>query len=87
MTLFGAVSYKVVMKIRNTEIEVQQYGDGRWGFDDYSSGKRVMVRLWSKEKAEKRAADIRVRLTNSRGELLPINTDEFAEFREWKASR
>jgi len=74
------------MKTSHVQIQVQQYADGRWGFDDYSSGKRVMVRLWSKEKAEQRATDITVGLTDSRGELLPIDAKELAEFREWKNS-
>jgi len=38
--------------------KVRKYGDGRWGFDDYSSGKRVMVRVNSKQKAEARAKEL-----------------------------
>jgi integrase len=74
------------MKIGHVEVKVQQYGDGRWGFDDYSQGPRKMVRLWSKHKAEARAADIAVLMTNSRGDLLDIDPAELAEFRKWKAA-
>ncbi len=74
------------MKTGHTLTRVKQYADGRWGFDDYSSGKRIMVRRWSKEKAEKSAADIAVGLTNSHAELLPITAKEFAEFQAWKVS-
>ena len=74
------------MKIGHVEVKVQQYGDGRWGFDDYSQGPRKMVRLWNKRKAEDRAADIAVLMTNSRGDLLDIDPAELAEFRKWKAA-
>jgi hypothetical protein len=73
------------MKIGHIGIKVQQYADDRWGFDDYSSGQRIKVRLWSKEKAEQRSRDICVSLTNSRGELLPIKVEELTQFREWKS--
>jgi integrase len=74
------------MKIGHVEVRVQQYGDGRWGFDDYSQGPRKMVRLWNKRKAEQRAADIAVLMSNSRGDLLQIDPAELAEFRKWKAA-
>jgi integrase len=74
------------MKIGHVEVRVQQYGDGRWGFDDYSQGPRRMVRLWNKRKAEKRAADIAVLMSNSRGDLLQIDPAELSEFRKWKAA-
>jgi integrase len=74
------------MKLGHIEINVQQYGDGRWGFDDYSKGPRKMVRLWSKHKAESRAADVAVCLANGRGDLLQIDPGELAEFRKWKAA-
>jgi len=74
------------MKIGHVEINVRQYGDGRWGFDDYSQGPRKMVRLWNKHKAEKRAADIAVLMANGRGDLLHIDPVELAEFRKWKAA-
>jgi integrase len=75
------------MKIGHVQVKVQQYGDGRWGFDDYSQGPRKMVRLWNKHKAEQRAADIAVLMSNSRGDLLQIDPAELAEFRKWKAAR
>jgi integrase len=74
------------MKIGHVEIEVQQYGDGRWGFDDYSAGPRKMVRLWNKQKAEQRATDVAVLLTNGRSDLLQIDAAELAEFRQWKSA-
>jgi integrase len=74
------------MKIGHVEVKVQRYADGRWGFDDYSQGPRKMVRLWSKHKAEARAADIAVLTANSRGDLLQIDPAELAEFRRWKAA-
>jgi integrase len=74
------------MKIGHVEVRVQQYGDGRWGFDDYSQGPRRMVRLWNKRKAEQRAADIVVLMANGRGDLLQIDPAELAEFRKWKAA-
>jgi integrase len=74
------------MKIGHVEVNVQQYGDGRWGFDDYSQGPRRMVRLWNKHKAQQRAADIAVLMSNSRGDLLDIDPAELAEFRRWKAA-
>ena len=74
------------MKIGHVEIKVQQYADGRWGFDDYSSGARRLVRLLSKQKAEARATDIAVLLANGRGDLLQIDQGELAEFRKWKAA-
>lgn len=52
------------MKIGHVSVTVRKYADGRWGFDDYSSGKRKMVRLWNKQKAEARATDIAVLLAN-----------------------
>src|SRR4029077_7195179 len=45
-----------------------------------------MVRVVSKHKAEKRAADIAVLISNSRGDLLHIDPVELAEFRRWKAA-
>jgi integrase len=74
------------MKIGHVEIKVQQYGDGRWGFDDYSSGRRRMVRLLTQQKAEARAADVAVCLANGRSDLLQIDPAELAEFRRWKAA-
>jgi integrase len=74
------------MKIRHIEINVQQYGDGRWGFDDYSQGRRQKVRLWSKQKAQDRATDTAVLLANGRTDLLQIDASELQEFRQWKAS-
>jgi integrase len=77
---------RVFMKIGHVEVRVQQYGDGRWGFDDYSQGPRKMVRLWNKHKAEQRAADIAVLTANGRSDLLQIDPAELAEFRRWKAA-
>ena len=67
------------------KITVRQYADGRWGFDDHSSGTRKMVRLLSKQKAEQRALDVAVLLSNGRGDLLQVSAAELAEFRAWKA--
>ena len=74
------------MKIGHIQIKVQQYGDGRWGFDDYSHGKRHMVRLHSKHKAQARATDVAVLMANGRNDLLQITPGELAEFRKWKAA-
>jgi integrase len=74
------------MKIGHVQIEVQQYGDGRWGFDDYSGGRRRMVRVQSRQKAQNRAADVAVLLANGRNDLLGIDQTELAEFRKWQAA-
>ena len=74
------------MKIGHVEITVQQYADGRWGFDDYSLGQRNRVRCQTKQKAESRATDLAVFLANGRSDLLQIDTSELAEFRRWKAA-
>ena len=74
------------MKIGHVKVEVQQYGDGRWGFDDYSKGQRKMVRCLTKQKAQSRATDIAVLLANGRNDLLQIDPGELAEFRQWKAA-
>jgi integrase len=73
------------MKIGHVEVKVRKYRDGRWGFDDYSHGKRKMVRLLSKQKAQARATDVAVLLANGRYDLLQITAAELAEFRKWKA--
>jgi integrase len=73
------------MKLGHIEIRVRQYGDGRWGFDDYSQGERKMVRLLSKQKAQARATDLAVLLANGRHDLMQIDASELAEFRKWKA--
>jgi integrase len=75
------------MKIGHISIEVRQYADGRWGFDDYSSGHRVMVRLKTKQKAEARATDVAVCLANGRKDLLHIKGNDLAEFRAWQSAR
>jgi integrase len=67
------------------KIQVRQYADGRWGFDDHSTGTRKMVRLWSKQKAEQRAMDVAVLLSNGRSDLLGVSAAELAEFRAWKS--
>jgi integrase len=76
-----------IMKIGHIKINVRQYADGRWGFDDYSQGERRMVRLWKKEKAEARATDTVVLLANGRNDLLDIDPAELAEFRKWQSER
>jgi integrase len=68
------------------KIKVQQYADGRWGFDDYSLGELHKVRLKAKEKAQSRAQDVAVLLANRRHDLLGIDARELAEFRAWKAA-
>ena len=73
------------MRIGHISITVRQYADGRWGFDDRSSGQRKMVRLLSKQKAEQRATDLAVLMANGRGDLLQTNAAELAQFRQWKA--
>jgi integrase len=75
-----------LVKIGHIEICVRQYADGRWGFDDYSLGRRRMVRLHSKQKADARATDLAVLLANGRHDLLGINRAELTAFREWKAA-
>lgn len=73
--------------MKKSKSKVQQYGDGRWGFDDYSSGKRRLVKCATKEDAEKKEADINVLLANRRIDLLDGTPKEWLEFREWKAAR
>jgi integrase len=73
------------VKIGHIEIKVQQYADGRWGFDDYSQGERHMVRLRTKQKAQARATDLAVLLANGRHDLMQIDAGELAEFRKWKS--
>jgi hypothetical protein len=75
------------MKIGHVEIRTRQYSDGRWGFDDYSLGKRKKVRLKTKSKAQSRATDTAVLLSNGRDDLLRIDRAELAEFRRWKSGR
>ena len=72
--------------MRIDKIEIQKYGDGRWGWDDYSQGKRHMVRCKSKEKAQARAADITVLQANGRVDLLQSNHSEWREFLAWKTA-
>jgi integrase len=74
------------MKIGHVQIEVQQYADGRWGFDDHSLGERKRVRCQTKQKAEGRATDLAVFLANGRSDLLQIDSSELTEFRRWKAA-
>lgn len=74
------------MRIGHIQIKVRQYADGRWGFDNYASGQRHMVRLQSKQKAEARATDLAVLLANGRGDLLHIDQHELAEFKRWQAA-
>ena len=68
------------------KIGVRQYEDGRWGFDDYSRGRRKRIRLKSKTDAQNLADDLRVLIANGRRDLLAITPLELAEFREWKKS-
>jgi integrase len=74
-----------LIKSGHVSVQVRQYGDGRWGFDDYSRGQRHMVRLRTKQKALARATDTAVLLANGRNDLLQISAAELAEFRAWKA--
>jgi len=74
------------VKRGHIQINVRQYADGRWGFDDYSLGVRHKVRLWSKQKAQSRATDLVVLIANGRDDLLRIDRAELAEFRQWKLS-
>jgi integrase len=75
------------MKLGHIEVRVRQYGDGRWGFDDYSQGQRKMVRCRTKQKATARATDVAVLLANGRNDLLEVDAAELAEFRAWKSLR
>lgn len=70
----------------NKRIQIQQYADGRWGFDDYSSGERRMVRCKTKAKAQAKATDIDVLQANGRVDLLQSNHSEWQEFLAWKAT-
>jgi hypothetical protein len=60
------------MRIGFVQIKVRKYADGRWGFDDYTSGKRRAVRWRSKQKAEAYARDIGLLLTNGRPAFLDV---------------
>lgn len=75
------------MRVRHVEIKVKQYADGRYGFDDYSSGRLKKVRLKTKTKADNRAIDIAVYLANGRTDLLGIDRGTLARFREWEEQR
>lgn len=74
------------MKIGHVEVRVQQYADGRWGFDDYSSGERNKVRCRTKEKAEARATDVAVLLANGRPDLLQFDQVQVRKFLKWQAA-
>lgn len=75
------------MKIGHVEISpVRQYADRRYGFEDYSSGRRRKVRFISKQKAEARAIDLAVLRANWRDDLLKIDRAELARFRAWEAA-
>jgi hypothetical protein len=65
---------------------IRQYSDGRWGFDNYSSGTRHMVRCKTKERALARAMDIDVFMANGRVDLLQSTAAEWDEFRKWKSA-
>jgi integrase len=68
------------------KVKVQHYGDGRWGFDEYSGGKRKMVRCKTKEKALSRAMDVNVLMANGRVDLLQGTPAEWEEFKKWKSA-
>lgn len=72
---------------RHVQIAVKQYADGRWGFDDYSSGTLRKVRLKDEEAAQTRATDAAVLLANGRTDLLGIDRGELARFRQWETAR
>jgi integrase len=72
------------MRLGHIKINVRQYADGRWGFDNYSKGERHMVRCRTKQKALDRATDVAVLLANGRSDLLGIDVAELQEFRQWK---
>jgi integrase len=74
------------VKVGHVEIRVREYADGRFGFDDYSLGRRRRIRLLAKQKAESRALDLAVLLANGRDDLLGIDRAELAEFRRWGAA-
>jgi len=59
--------------MRFRRIEVKQYADGRYGFDDYSSGEQKKIRCVTKQKAQQRALDIGVALANGRPDLAQID--------------
>jgi hypothetical protein len=68
------------------KIHIQQYADGRWGFDDYSQGERVRVRCITKQKAMDRAMDATVLLKNGRHDLLGIDASRLAKFLKWESA-
>src|SRR4051812_27864568 len=74
-------------KRRHVEIKVQQYADGRFGFNHYSTGALQKVRLKRKADAEDRAVDISLLLGNDRADLLGIKEAELARFRQWEAAQ
>ena len=74
------------MRLGHIKIEVRQYADGRWGFDDYSLCGRRKVRVLTKQKALSRATDITVFLANGRNDLLSIDRAELAEFNGYSSS-
>ena len=69
------------------KIQVRQYADGRWGFDDYTRGSRHKIRRRTKHRAVSRAIEIEVFLQNGRKDLLGIDPFELAEFRRWKSAK
>jgi hypothetical protein len=62
-------------------MKVRKYSDGRWGFDDYSSGKRRMVRVLSKEKAMTR---VKANQLTTWEQIDPI---QMKEFQRWQSIR
>jgi hypothetical protein len=67
-------------------IQVKRYADGRWGFDNYSSGKQKRIRCISKQKAETRALDLGVLLANGRHDLLQIDPARLQRLLELEAA-
>jgi integrase len=69
------------LKRHHVQVHVRQYADGRWGFDDYTSGRLKKVRRRTKAKADARANDVVALLNNGRTDLLSITREELAEIR------
>jgi integrase len=78
---------RLLVKIGRVEVSIRQYADGRWGFDDYSSGQRIRVRCRTKRKAEARATDAAVLTANGRNEFSRFDQVKWQRFLKWEEDR
>lgn len=81
---------KPVSVVRNgaLRIDVNRYGDGRYGFDyKPAHGERIKIRCRQQSKAEGRAKDMLATARAGKIDLRNVDPLEFAEFLRWKQFR